>query len=283
MDSSVTACPKCFVTNLVKEISDLKPGDHLTYYGMLGPLYRHHCIVVDVVEDNGQFGKIKVLGFEHCDSIPLLFRKGLCLQEKEVEINLKGNDHERIQYYHKSYSGAEIVDRARILINQQMPYNFLTCNCEHFCQEVCTGISKSLQVNFCKRQLQGCYLLFLYWLLLKVLTLILLCVFYITGPTILGWIFNIIAFSPYICFKTIKWYTARCRRCAAYSCKEAVLTCFILISSSSVYQTIFDFGKECRFTYSVHELVYEFAFVAVVATIMTYVVPFTVRRKWSTF
>ena len=148
------ACVRCITTQKVRSIAILKPGDHISIvgkicrvncFGFRHALYRHHTIVVDVVQPR----TLKVIGFEDCaHQCSCNCRKGLNIRERRMyNVNPVKERMQVVSYRDDTQPPDKRIEFAREMLKQKIRYNMLINNCEHFCHTVCTGKRTSRQVE----------------------------------------------------------------------------------------------------------------------------------------
>lgn len=161
-------CTRCIKKTPLKDLSELKKGDHISTFGRRSRCnfglckwspYSHHVIVSEILSQDGTSGKISVIGFEDCENelCPHILEgfktcrcpKGLRPSEKTIDINLKASSYQIITYGDEKTAdeGGRKVEEAKEMMNRYPGYKVCLSNCEHFCNEVCTGVPDSRQIK----------------------------------------------------------------------------------------------------------------------------------------
>ena len=140
----------------VRDVKELKSGDHLQWHRLLG--HWHHAIFIGVAEpSNLPIGRDEESFTERSRMLPTPtlelyeFMWNRSTQETQVAVSREGFnriDFFRVEY-RDCYDDDYTIERANSRVGGRN-YNVLTENCEHFAEWAKTGHSSSGQVNRCR-------------------------------------------------------------------------------------------------------------------------------------
>lgn len=282
MDTYV--CTQCVQIERITDVSQLRVGDHISAHGQFSHckcrkfcwcVYKHHMIVSGIEEE---LKVISVIGFEECNTEQEMLncRKGLRLLEKQIDIDLVENHCNRILYRGVTDDMVRMrVDTARQYLQDgnQVPYNLLCYNCEHFCYDVCAKQSVSGQID--------CYKT-LFWHILNVIDFF--CALFAftflknrASTTILTFLYCVTVLVPFTVYKFLKKIKIKCKHCKGHVIKELLLGGFVLLSSGILCEKITHYYSNDP----VEIIVWCSIFSCVTVIIVTVVVPWITKRPWS--